>query len=119
MTWLRWAAAVPLIVAFLILLAVLLVAALTIYVVTWAVHSSVGEPRLRETFDPSKYEGVEAVFVSKGNEIAVDSLDAYASGIRGKALVMVIGSAVGLAGVVVWSRRTGYDEEREPTDSNT
>ena len=100
-------------------LAVLLVAALTIFVVTWAVYSSVGEPSLRKTFDTSDYEGVEAVLAGKGNEIAVDSLDAYASGIRGKALVMAIGSAVLLAGVVVWSRRTGHYEEREPTDSNT
>ncbi len=101
-------------------LVVLFLASLTFYIVTGAVYSTVGKSRLQDgPFDTAEYEGVAAVVAEKGNEIVVDSVNSYVSGMRGKAIFIVIGSAAGLAGVIVWSRRRAYDEARRPADAGS
>jgi hypothetical protein len=97
----------------------LLVTALIFYIVTGAVYSGAGRPRLEESLDSSEYEGAALVVVDKGHELVVDSIDAYVSGMRGKALYIVIGSAAGLVGAAVWSRREPYGVTGEPTDASS
>jgi hypothetical protein len=101
-------------------LAVLFFASLAFYIVTGAVYSTAGKSSLQDgPFDVAEYEGVAAVVAEKGNEIAVDSVNSYVSGMRNKALFIVIGSAAGLAGAIVWSRRRAYDEARRLTGTGS
>jgi len=98
-------------------LAVLFFAALAFYAITGVVYSTVGKSGIEDgVFDVAAYERTASVAAAKGNEIAEDSLDSYVSGMRGKALVIAIGSAAGLAGAIVWSRRRVY-ESQEPTET--
>jgi len=101
-------------------LAALFLASLVFYVVTGAVYSTVGKSRLQDgPLDTAEYDGVAAVMVEKGNEVIVDSVNSYVSGMRNKALFIVIASGAGLTGAIVWSRRMFYDEAREPTDTGS
>jgi hypothetical protein len=97
----------------------LFLTALVFYIVTGAVYSGVGRPRLQESLDSSEYEGATVVVVDKGHEIAVDSLDAYVSGMRGKALYIVLGSAAGLVVATVWSRKEPYGVTSERTGASS
>jgi hypothetical protein len=97
----------------------LFVTALIFYIVTGAVYSGAGRPRLEESLDSSEYEGAALVVVDKGHELVADSVDAYVSGMRGKALYIVIGSAAGLVGATVWTRRKRYGVTSEPTGASS
>lgn len=97
-------------------LVVLFVLSLVFYVVTGIVYSTAGKSGLDDgPFDVADYQGVAAVAADKGNEVVLDSANSYVSGMRNKALFILIGSGAGLAGVVVWMRRRDYDERRGPT----
>jgi len=99
-------------------LALLFVVSLIFYAVTGIVYSTAGKSGLDDgPLDVADYDGVAAVAAEKGNEVVLDSANSYVSGMRNKALFILIGSGAGLAGVVVWMSRRDYDERRGPTDT--
>ena len=85
----------PLVILFLISLMIFLGATLT-----W---SQYGEDKLGDVMPQTwEYEGVEAVLIEKGNELAINAGAGFVDAIENMAMYMMIASGVGLVGVTVW-----------------
>lgn len=82
----------------------LFVTALVIFIAFAVSYHSTGESRLEEALlDTSQYEGIEATLAEKGNEVILDSVNAFVSGMRTKTVYMMIGSGVVLLWIIVSS----------------
>ncbi len=90
----------------------LFLTSLTVFVAVAVSYPSLGEPRLEEALvQPSEFEGFKATMVEKGNEVLVDVVNSFLSGIQTKTVYMMIGSGVILLGIVIL---TVVRSRREP-----
>ena len=88
-------AAGPLVILFLVSLAMFLGVMLT-----WGQW---GETEMRNAMpNPSEYQGVEAAMMVKADELAVDAAGSFIGNMQDTYMYMMIASGVGLAGVGVW-----------------
>ena len=97
-------------------LAVFLLVSATVYITVDRTYATLGEPRIQDIFDPTDYEGVEAIMADKGNEVIENTSSGFVSGVKGKTLYIMIGCGVGIMGVIAWSvlsrrQKPGTSEE--------
>ena len=85
-------------------LGVLFVVFLIFYIASGVGYSHFGEPEIHKVLpNPADYQGVEAVMIDKGNEVANNAIGTFVSGIQSMALYTMIGSGVAFLGIIAWS----------------
>lgn len=84
-------------------LAVFILVSATVYITVDRTYATIGEPRIQDIFDPTDYEGVEAIMTEKGNEVIENASSSFVSGVKGKTLYIMIISGVGILGIISWS----------------
>lgn len=84
-------------------LAVFILVSATVYITVDRTYAAISEPNIQDIFDPADYAGVDAVMADKGNEVIENASSGFVSGVKGKALYIMIGSSVGILGVIGWS----------------
>ena len=85
-------------------LAVLFVSGLVIFVAALAYQAFlIDDHAQRLVGDPAAQEGVKAVLIEKGNEVAYVTLSSLAAGVRSTAIYIMLGSGVSLLAIGGWA----------------
>ena len=85
-------------------LGLLFVIFLIFYIGSGVGYSHFGKPEIQKLLpNPADYQGVEAIMIDKGNEVAHNVLSSFVSGIQSMALYTMIGSGAVFLGIIAWS----------------